>query len=161
MSDTTWPDRPGGFYSEWPVFAAEGLSQIVRSGGGRQTMAAALVSASALLGSAALVEVVRRNRAEIEGRATELGMPQLFPLLLGGSAVVGGAAGGLGAALVQRMLSRATTETLVTNLSDRLTRARRDFEELQQDVQGGHLDSHVHRAAVEVLFMRVTSPLAG
>ncbi len=161
MSDDAWPPRPQRFYSDWSTFAAEALSKIVASGGGREVIAAALMVASALLGSAVLVEVVRRNRAAIDTRGDEIGMPQLFVLLLGGGAVAGGVAGGLGAALVQRMLSRATTDALVSRLSDRLTRARRDFEELLQDLNAGHLDAHVHRAAVEALFLRVTSPLAG
>ena len=153
--------RPNGFFRDWRVFASEALSEIVRREGGRgDVLATTLLAGGALLGSAAVAAVVQANQPAIDRKGKEWGVPHLSALVVGTGGLIGALAGGMGGAMVSRLLGRYTTDKAVRALEDRLAGARREYAELRQARAAGLLDEPGHRDAVELLFARLVADVA-
>jgi hypothetical protein len=155
-TSATTGQRPEGFYEEWPVFCREALAGMLsQSNSTDEILAAVLLAGGAVLGAGGLAAFVEKNRKAIDLKGKEWGIPGLSDLLVGGGAVLGALLGGLGGAMVARMLTGFTNETTVNALQARLTAARREFEELKRDRAAGRLSQAEHRSAVEYLYGRL------
>jgi len=105
-----------------------------------------------MLGAGGMVTLIRLNQQLIDQKGREWGIPNLSALALGGGVALGAALGGIGGALLTRILSRNAPQGQVDALQARLAAARREFETLRQDLAANALEPQHHRLAVERLF---------
>lgn len=154
--DDTWPDRPDDFYDDWSVFCSEALSARLKRGGRDDELAVVLLAAGAILGSAGLLDVVIENKAAIDRKGREWGVPDLSKIAGIGGAILGATAGGLSIAWLTRTLGRHADTEQVNALQTRLSTARREFETLENHCREKRLPHVFHRAAVEHLFTELT-----
>jgi hypothetical protein len=151
---TKWPERPKTFFEDWTVFCTEALAKLLKEQD--DMLAAVLLAGGAVLGAGGIFALVQANREVIEAKGKEWGLEGLGSIALGGGTLLGAAVGSLSGALLTRTLGRHADRAKVDALQARLSRARREFEALRQDVASGILDSVQHRLAVERLFLELT-----
>ena len=78
-----------------------------------------------------------------------------YPKEVGGGGMTDWGCHGFGGAMLTRLLSRHADSDVVDDLQAQLANARAEFEELLRDRQDGILNEWAHRAAVELLFVRL------
>ena len=155
MSKVNLPDRPKGFYRNWETFCQETVSHLVTSNpDGR--LPVILLGAGALLGASGLVALIAANSDYIDEKGKEWGIDALGTLAMSGGGIIGAALGGIGGAMVTRLLSRYADADEVDNFQSKLEQAQQEFETLGQDLDGGFMKKKQHRREVERLFLRLT-----
>lgn len=152
---STWPQRPIGFYTDWTVFCTEVLLASLRRQNDTDWLPVVLLAGGAALGAVSMIGLIEANRDIVDRKGQEWGIENLSSLAKGGGALLGTALGGASGALLMRILSRHASAEKVDALSHRLNSARRDYEELNQDLQAGRMTRDPHMAAVEYLFWRL------
>ena len=154
---STWPKRPKGFYDDWTIFCVDALSQMLKEHD--DLLAVVLLAGGAVLGAGSLFALLRANQEFIDAKGKQWGIENLGSIAVGGGTLIGAAVGSIGGALLNRTLSKHADVAKVDALQARLSKARRDFELLRQDLRDGLLDDQHHRLAVERLFMEATAKI--
>jgi len=158
MSDA-WPERADGFYDEWEAFSRSLLDALIASApegvDSGDRVASLLLAGGAGLGATGMLALIESNRAAIERRGEEWGIPGLATMLKG----VGAALGGFGGAMITRTLTRKARPEVVESLQQRLAAVRREFEDVQRDRRDGQLNTWTHMAAVELLYAKALASL--
>lgn len=153
-----WEPRPEGFLTNWEVFCqslvSRKLSQL-RPQDDRQ-IAALLLATGAVLGAGGLAVLMQRHLPLIDEKGKQWGIDGLGTLALGSGVAVGAALGGMGAALLLRVLGRFADPKQVNILQATLSTARRQFEEINQERAAGRMTDEQHRLAVERLYWSLT-----
>ncbi len=154
MPPTNWPTRPAGFYYNWQVFCVEVLTSSLKSEQEGNWLAVVLLAGGGALGATSLMKLVETNSKLVDRKGKEWGIDSLSQLAKGGSVLLGAALGGAGGMWLMRVLSRHARQDKVNELSQRLRLARREYDELLQDMQAELTTDEQHRGAVEYLFWR-------
>lgn len=154
MAKHDMPDRPKGFFRDWDTFCQEAISKLVTSSSGGR-LPAILLGGGALLGAGGLVALIAANSDYIDEKGKEWGIDDLGTLAMSGGGIIGAALGGIGSALITRLLSRYADAAEVDHFQARLEEARQEFEALRQDVDEGYIKKKHHRREVEQLFKRL------
>jgi hypothetical protein len=152
---TTWPQRPDGFYSDWTTFCIEALGTSLRNEQEGDWLPVVLLAGGGALGAAGMMQLVEANSDIVDRKGKEWGVNDLSAIAKGGSFLLGAALGGAGGMLLMRILNRHTDKESVDAYGHRLGLARREYEELLQDLTAGILAKEHHKAAVEYLFWRL------
>jgi hypothetical protein len=151
---STWPRRPDRFYRDWTTFCIEALGTALRKEQG-DWLPVVLLAGGGALGAAGMMRLVEANSEIVDRKGEEWGIHDLSTVAKGGSFLLGAALGGAGGMLLTRILNRHTNKESVDAYGHRLGLARREYEELRQDLEAGILGNAQHKAAVEHLFWRL------
>lgn len=152
---TTWPQRPDGFYRDWTTFCIEALGTALRNEQEGDWLPVVLLAGGGALGAAGMMRLVEANSEIVDRKGEEWGIQDLSTVAKGGSFLLGAALGGASGILLTRILNRHTDKESVDTYGHRLGLARREYEELLQDLDAGIVGNEQHKAAVEHLFWRL------
>lgn len=135
--------RPDGFYLDWTVFCGELLGDSLKDSDDEDWMAAVLLAAGPLLGNKGFASLSR------------VWMGPLGPAGLGGLLRLAATGPALAGVMLARQLKKRAKVGVAQELERRLASARREFEELRQDREDGHLGEADHRLIVDNLYDRL------
>jgi len=135
--------RPDGFYTEWTVFCGELLGDAMKDNDDEEWLAAVLLAAGPLLGNRGFGRFAKTWM----GPLAATGLGAVLSLALTGPA--------LASVMLARQLKKKAPSGAAAGLEKRLASARREFEELRQDREDGHLDDASHRVIVDHLYGRL------
>lgn len=153
-----WTARPDGFLTDWSVFCQMLISTKLTLLGLQddRELATLLLAAGAVLGASGMMALVQKHHTLIDEKGKQWGIKDLGSLALGGGALVGAALGSMGAGLLSRILGRFADPQQVNVLQATLSTARRQFEEINQDLAAGRITTTQHRLAIERLYWSLT-----